>query len=1086
MSRLNRLAPLAVALLLAAAVAYFNDPVLSDPSRQTESTPTPTASTTPTDASATSTPPTATSTPAVNSPPTVHVMRYGGFRRLVPVPHGETQIINASGARASVDLRGRDEDGNLDYLAVVDENDEILGRADCDASMGSECTLEVRISSPGVYDKVFKYYGIAVDTEDAISETKAGIEITWVQDSSGSAYTPSSYRPPPPALTIRPPAEFDPIIANLPAVIQPRVTYVGSYHRLSYSLVNKPGDMVIDSDNGTMIWTPQKSDEGKTVNVTVRVTDGTRTAQTTFSVTVIKPQNIQTQIVESQTDGNKLTVTDTSTTLNGLVITSPQGETSLSTSTLGQLQTALGKAPSGSVPNIPSRITPISDVFVVSSSFDNPVALSFPLSALPSGVSIDDVNLYAYVDAFDVQGKFWAPVLVDMRFEGTAQAPIYVVELSGLEGMAFFGYRNTSGQTQSRVPTPIDGSKEAPAKSELIDVELSGSNVGTRGLSATSTGITVSCVKDADWFDFFTNDDYTCTAPTIDSGIKIKVIDFFAPGTGWVSTTTGATTTATTTAEWVIHAQRGLAELDLGYDKEITVKIEEMDDGQLGYVMNRLPERRRTLHITDDLDIDAEEIKATVFHEYFHHAQGHDDTKMTFMDGNKTKTAHLFISGIPGKPNKNALWLLEGTADWFPGELDSSLGKYEESPNNIFEVGLNAYPDSNDGDYRRNEYHRHAFFKIMHDKCTNFHSHVKSLLNDRSGSLVGGYLSSDKTGIKNLAKVLEEAGCDFGDHFGQSRSGSLEAAIAYYNYATDFSYPKTFKRTYPLSADILFDSSALYWHPPPLEEDRQVTSIPAAGAFFLNAYTDTVEIRNIFERENRDPGKVVLELVVEPTGGKLIVSLASDSEGFIPKNSGDALNPENFIGPKSHAHAWFSTASTTSYIISATSTFPVASVTVINPSLDTDVDVEISLRIRKVPKKVIASFQNFYVIEEQLNEYGDHNRECKRQLGTNYRLATWTDLKNYATSSSAITDLIAGLNWINENNLVPGHTGTTFPAVSRDGKERWGNTRRHYFVSRHDHVRPSYYLAHDHINNYHLSLGSWYGHGGQALCYKTG
>ena len=829
MNRLNRLAPLAVALLLAAAVAYFGDPVLSDPSRQTESTPTPTASTTPTDASATSTPPTATSTPAVNSPPTVHVMRYGGFRRLVPVPHGEAQIINASGSWASVGLRGRDEDGNLDYLAVVDENDEILGRADCDASMGSECTLEVRISSPGVYDKVFKYYGIAVDTEDAISETKARIEITWVQDSSGSAYTPSSYRPPPPALTIKPPAKFDPIIANLPAVIQPRVTYAGSYHRLSYSLVDKPGDMAIDSDNGTMIWTPQKSDEGKTVNVTVRVTDGTRTAQTTFSVTVIKPQKIQTQIVESLTDGNKLTVTDTGTTLNGLVITSPQGESSLSTTTLGELQTVLGKAPSGSVPNIPSRITPISDVFVVSSSFDNPVELSFPLSALPSGVSIDDVDLYAYVET--AQGKFWSPVVVDLRFEGTAQAPIYVVELAGLEGMAFFGYRNASGQTQSRVPTPIDGGKEAPAKSDSIDVELAGSNVGTRHLSATSTGITVTCVKDADWFDFFTNDDYTCTAPTIDSDIKIKVIDFFAPGTGWVSKTTGATTTATTTAEWVIHAQRGLDDLDLGYDKDIKVKVDEMD-GRLGYVVDSWIERRRVIHITDNLSKDAELIRATVFHEYFHHAQGHDDTKMTFMDGNKSKKAELFIDYYGGDTE----WLTEGTADWFPDELDDSVnpGYLEKVNYEIFDVGLNAYPEPS-GDDRRHPYARLAFFKLMHEKCTNFNSYVWDLLNDRSGSD-----SSDSTGIKNLFKVLKEADCDFGEHFGQGRSGSIEAAIAYYNYATQLK--NKFALLDENEPDLKFNYTDL-----PYNKANRDIRIPATGALSYRVTTSSFQ-RNLNAR----------------------------------------------------------------------------------------------------------------------------------------------------------------------------------------------------------------------------------------------
>ena len=131
--------------------------------------------------------------------------------------------------------------------------------------------------------------------------------------------------------------------------------------------------------------------------------------------------------------------------------------------------------------------------------------------------------------------------------------------------------------------------------------------------------------------------------------------------------------------------------------------------------------------------------------------------------------------------------------------------------------------------------------------------------------------------------------------------------------------------------------------------------------------------------------------------------------------------------------------------------------------------------------RVKASFQKFYVIDVGLDEYGDHDSECKLQLGGEYRLADWNDLTEYYAGGGSIPELISGLNWKDEKTT---DVGVRHPKVSKDGNERWGGGRRHYFVSRHDHVPPGYFLVHNHIDNYHLSLGSWYGPGGEALCFR--
>ena len=126
-----------------------------------------------------------------------------------------------------------------------------------------------------------------------------------------------------------------------------------------------------------------------------------------------------------------------------------------------------------------------------------------------------------------------------------------------------------------------------------------------------------------------------------------------------------------------------------------------------------------------------------------------------------------------------------------------------------------------------------------------------------------------------------------------------------------------------------------------------------------------------------------------------------------------------------------------------------------------------------------ASFQNFAVIDVDFDEYGDSDRECKAQLGAEYRLADWNDLTAYYQSGGSMDALIEGLNWKDEKT---DHVGVRHPRVTRDGAPRWDDGRRHFFVSRHDHEPPGYFLVHDDIDDYRLSLGSWYGEGGEALC----
>ena len=136
--------------------------------------------------------------------------------------------------------------------------------------------------------------------------------------------------------------------------------------------------------------------------------------------------------------------------------------------------------------------------------------------------------------------------------------------------------------------------------------------------------------------------------------------------------------------------------------------------------------------------------------------------------------------------------------------------------------------------------------------------------------------------------------------------------------------------------------------------------------------------------------------------------------------------------------------------------------------------------------RALASHGKFHVIAHDLSELGDHDAECRTQLGGGFRLADWNDIVSYHEDGGSLPDFIAGLKMAPPGRAPqpPDEIGNGY-RVSRDGKPIWSG-RRHYFFARHDHSKPSHFLAHADIDNHHLSLGSWYGTGGHALCYGVG
>ena len=141
-----------------------------------------------------------------------------------------------------------------------------------------------------------------------------------------------------------------------------------------------------------------------------------------------------------------------------------------------------------------------------------------------------------------------------------------------------------------------------------------------------------------------------------------------------------------------------------------------------------------------------------------------------------------------------------------------------------------------------------------------------------------------------------------------------------------------------------------------------------------------------------------------------------------------------------------------------------------------------------LPSGALASYRDFHVIAHDLDETQSHDGACKAQLGASVRLADWTDVVAYYDGGGSLPAFIAGLKLGVYGEALTGDQLAGGYRLSANGNSIWSERQahgldRHYFFARHDHDRPDYFLAHADLDNHHLSLGSWYGQGGYALCY---
>ena len=111
-------------------------------------------------------------------------------------------------------------------------------------------------------------------------------------------------------------------------------------------------------------------------------------------------------------------------------------------------------------------------------------------------------------------------------------------------------------------------------------------------------------------------------------------------------------------------------------------------------------------------------------------------------------------------------------------------------------------------------------------------------------------------------------------------------------------------------------------------------------------------------------------------------------------------------------------------------------------------------------------YGDFAITDLAYEDDYDWDEAIQAELGDNYRVADWNDLKDYHNSGGDILALFDGIG-------ITEYDSAAF--VTRDGDKSYSSTR-YYFASRHEGQLPTTYsyLAHDNIGNYLISLGSWY------------
>lgn len=674
---------------------------------------------------------------------------------------------------------------------------------------------------------------------------------------------------------------------KVPFTYQVKPNYTGN-NPLTFSVSNGPQGLTVDFNSGLVEWMPPASLDQGEITADIIINDGSRF--TTFELVLNAPESslIATQY---EATNSTLTIDEPNTNLDAIVFTQINLEDDLSDLTLS-------KVDKDSLINIPNGIRPLTDGIIINGTVEDEISIRFPLSSLPTNISIDDVKFYSLVNISDSEEVVWSAIGYNRIFSGTEAEPFISYNIAKLNGIGFFGYHDDS--TNSMRGYQLD-------KTALTS---------TNSVQNTTN---VTCVQRT--FFTFNIDSYDCTS-SVDEAVSVNIDDWGDDTLRWTSVSKEQL------VAWLVDARSEFSSQGLGFDDKFVVRVEPMS--YLGYVSSA--EDRKVLHITDDNTEAATSIQGTSVHEYYHHAQGHSDTLLA--------NQKLAIDS-----GRRASWLYEGTARWVEDVIFDDLNTYVRKEagtgSRILEVGLNG----RHGEGRNRPYQRFSFFKLLDEKCTSLNNNMQNIFNYSD--------ATDTTAVGSLSDELANMGCDFGEHFGVSNKSSLVAALGLYNVATQMNNSIADLDANEVNSTFNFQAPNYRFRPSLSNSIETLASDTNNTQYRLNNVSQIKSHGAISFKVPSFIGTLpegkVAELLIESTSD-VMVSITSNDSNFPGTNT---INGQ--------PHDWFTTASQSSFIYGeGVTNLPELFVTVINDNANNDATISVKFRVRDIfnVDTIISSHQS--------------------------------------------------------------------------------------------------------------------------------
>jgi hypothetical protein len=464
---------------------------------------------------------------------------------------------------------------------------------------------------------------------------------------------------------------------------------------LNYTLSQKPDGMIIDGETGCVMWEAPLSEEGNTHTVTINVSDSINTQTVSFDVHVV-----QTEVLQSETNGNIVSIIAPNTTLNGVKFRFLGDNPDIPT---------IRKVENQGLPTVRDGIQVLSDYFYA--DYVGDVEVLIPVSMLNDIYDFPRLSFYYLVKEPNDNKPMWNRISLNLEVEVIDSADYGVLSMYALKSVLFIGVRAKTVGTKA----PILGKQLRKMVLKQISNPVS---ITVNDINCTAKPFFIPQLN------ILFKDNYETQICKIDiDGLRdtTYTIEEFGDSSGKI-THWESNSTIEEMMVWVGEARSEFNRLGVGnIDKDIRISIEKLkrygevryglfDDGGTLYLNNG---KKHPFHI-----------QYTIAHEYFHHAQ--IKTRLP-IDGEILLQTKL----------DEKLWLIESSAEWFADYLYDSKNYYLNFTSVITDNQVNKFLDNGGllDNSNGTKYVKMMMLKLFSEKCTNFESRIKHLLYANSAIL---------------------------------------------------------------------------------------------------------------------------------------------------------------------------------------------------------------------------------------------------------------------------------------------------------------------------------------------------------------